>query len=90
MLRTKSYETVYKRWPIILTGIIDTIYHEDHNLGVLMESGAPDVNSADLETKITEGKAIIGEVSRLKYDMARDRPLEYALCFMFPCCLALI
>ena len=67
---------MHKRWPIILTGIIDTIYHQDHALGVTLESETAVPDRSEVETKIKEGKAIIEQVSKLKYEMARDRPLE--------------
>ncbi|KAI0684695.1 DUF89 domain-containing protein [Cytidiella melzeri] len=71
-----SYETVVKRWPIILTGIIDTIYRIDHDISVslpTLAAGSGEVSVA--EAKIAEGKEIIEKISQLKYDMARDRPL---------------
>lgn len=64
-----SYETVVRRWPVILTTVIDSVYSENHEL-----TGFPE--KAD---KLEEGKAIIATVSRLKYAMARDRALEYVL-----------
>jgi hypothetical protein len=45
------------------------VYSENHEL-----TGFPD--KAD---KLEEGKALIATVSRLKYDMARDRALEYVI-----------
>ena len=66
-----------KRWPIILTGIIDTIYRLDHEIGVSLPTlPAGSDEAAHAEEKIGEGKAIIERISRLKYEMARDRPLE--------------
>ena len=74
-----SYETVVKRWPVILTGIIDTIYRIDHEIGVSLPTlPASSDETARAEEKINEGKAIIEKISKLKYEMARDRPLEYA------------
>ena len=58
-----------KRWPVILTTVIDSVYSENHEL-----TGVPD--EAD---KLEEGKAVIATISRLKYDMARDRALEYVV-----------
>ncbi len=58
-----------KRWPVILTTVIDSVYSENHEL-----SGIPD--KAD---KLEEGKALIATISRLKYDMARDRTVEYVV-----------
>lgn len=74
-----SYETVVKRWPIILTGIIDTIYKLDHEIGVSLPTlPAGSEEAARIEEKIKEGKAVIERISKLKYDMARDRVMEYA------------
>ena len=58
-----------RRWPVILTSVIDSVYSENHEL-----TGLPE--KAD---KLEEGKALIATVSRLKYAMARDRALEYVL-----------
>ena len=66
-----------KRWPIILTGIIDTIYRIDHDISVSLPSLAAGSNEESTAlAKVAEGKAIIEKISQLKYDMARDRPLE--------------
>lgn len=74
-----SYETVVKRWPVILTGVIDTIYRVDHRISVALSSeGINTTELAHCEQKISEGKIIIEKISKLKYDMARDRTLEYA------------
>ena len=69
-----SYETVYMRWPIILTGVIDTIYRLDHELGLKVDNENADEVVSE---KLKEGKHIIEQISRLKYEMSRDRPLEY-------------
>ncbi|KAH9019181.1 hypothetical protein EDB85DRAFT_2075854 [Lactarius pseudohatsudake] len=62
-----GYETVIKRWPVILTTVIDSVYSVNHEL-----TNLPDKKAAKLE----EGKALIAAMSRLKYEMARDKPLE--------------
>ncbi|KAI9435580.1 DUF89 domain-containing protein [Lactarius indigo] len=61
-----SYETVVKRWPVILTSVIDSVYSVNHEL----------TNLPDKAAKLEEGKALIATIGRLKYEMARDRPLE--------------
>lgn len=72
-----SYETVVKRWPIILTTIIDTVYRVDHELAITIPTLADGSEDAVAATnKLAEGKDIIERVSKLKYEMARDRPLE--------------
>ena len=58
-----------KRWPVILTTVIDSVYSENHEL-----TGVP-----DKVDKLEEGKALIATISRLKYDMARDRAVEYVV-----------
>jgi len=60
---------VVKRWPVILTTVIDSVYSENHEL-----TGIP-----DKANKLEEGKALIATISRLKYDMARDREVEYVV-----------
>lgn len=77
VLRNRSYETVVKRWPIILTGIIDTIYRIDHDISLSLSTAAgPGGGTVESEERLSEGKGIIEKISRLKYDMARDRALE--------------
>ena len=70
-----SYETVVHRWPIILTKLIDHIHNVNHELTI---------THAD-EKRIEEGLVIIGKISKLKYEMARDRALE---CVCLPLLLA--
>ncbi|KAI0729122.1 hypothetical protein C8Q72DRAFT_830244 [Fomitopsis betulina] len=67
-----SYETVVKRWPIILTSIIDNIYRVNHALSVAQSEH----EDALIEEKIEEGRGLIEQISKLKYEMGRDRPLE--------------
>ncbi|KAA1475715.1 DUF89 domain-containing protein [Dentipellis sp. KUC8613] len=70
-----GYETVVKRWPIILTGIIDTIYGLNHELAVEDSSKGTDLDPIAAE-KLAEGKALIAKISQLKYQMGRDWALE--------------
>ncbi|KAF8894992.1 hypothetical protein CPB84DRAFT_1837155, partial [Gymnopilus junonius] len=65
-----SYDTVVKRWPIILTGVVDTLYKASHNLS-LQVSAASDADKEDLKKRIEEGKGIIEKVGKLKYEMGR-------------------
>lgn len=71
-----SYETVLKRWPIIITNMIDHVHRLMHD--VTMESRELTQSSGKdaLDTKVEEGKYIISKASRLKYRMARDQELE--------------
>ncbi|KAG8705161.1 hypothetical protein FRC08_001809 [Ceratobasidium sp. 394] len=59
-----AYNTVLKRWPVIITNLIDTVYR------------AIDTESKGDTEKISEGKAVISRLAKLKYDMSHDRPLE--------------
>ncbi|KAK7035393.1 Hairy/enhancer-of-split with YRPW motif protein 2 [Paramarasmius palmivorus] len=70
--RRFSYETVVKRWPIILTSIVDQLHRENHNLHLTLTGEAP---NPIIEKKVSEGKDIIEKVSKLKYEMARDHAL---------------
>lgn len=82
-----SYETVLKRWPVIITGIIDVLHQRCHvmsleckELGEGADSASPHTKSKieELQKKIKEATQVIEKISKLKYEMARDRPLEYA------------
>lgn len=63
-----------RRWPVILTSIIDNIYCRNHDLGVSLPFKTPE-EAVILEAQIAEGKAIIGKIGEIKYDMGRDRAL---------------
>ncbi|KAM5532692.1 hypothetical protein V8D89_013661 [Ganoderma adspersum] len=69
-----AFETVLKRWPVILTGIIDNIYCRSHDFGVSLDTKTAE-EAAVIEEQIAEGKKIISQIGEIKYDMARDRPL---------------
>jgi len=72
-----SYETVVKRWPIIITSVIDYLHRTCHSLSLEMkEIDASDEEKQILNRKIKEGTAIIEKISKLKYEMARDHVLE--------------
>ncbi|KAI5985078.1 DUF89 domain-containing protein [Pisolithus albus] len=72
-----SYETVVKRWPVIITNLIDHVHRLVHDLTMesrtLADSGSTD---PVIQSKIEEGKEIIAKASHLKYRMARDQELE--------------
>ncbi|KAF8623299.1 hypothetical protein AX17_007471 [Amanita inopinata Kibby_2008] len=67
-----SYETVVRRWPVIVTGIVDHVHNVCNDL--LLNPGSMDVQT--LDATIQEGKEIISKISELKYHMGRDHPLE--------------
>ncbi|KAH7868340.1 DUF89 domain-containing protein, partial [Lentinula edodes] len=72
-----SYETVVRRWPIILTGIVDQLHRENHDLHLVVQTPDDDPERKQrLEAKIAEGKTIIEKISKLKYEMARDHVME--------------
>ncbi|KAJ3519929.1 hypothetical protein NMY22_g12977 [Coprinellus aureogranulatus] len=73
-----SYDTVVRRWPIIITSIIDELHNACHFL-VLESQTLEDADherKATIETRIREGNEIVSKISKLKYEMARDRALE--------------
>ena len=78
-LCSTRYETVVKRWPIILTNVIDFIHRVNHDLTMDRDASS--------EEKIQEGKQIIEKISKLKYEMARDRALE---CVCLPLLLTFV
>ncbi|GAW01631.1 duf89 domain-containing protein [Lentinula edodes] len=72
-----SYETVVRRWPVILTGIVDQLHRENHDLHLVVQTPDDDPERKQhLEAKIAEGKIIIEKISKLKYEMARDHVME--------------
>ncbi|OCH91307.1 DUF89 domain-containing protein [Obba rivulosa] len=71
-----AYTTVLKRWPVILTSVIDNIYRSNHELGTSSASDTGREENYLIEERISEGKAIIEKISKLKYEMGRDRVLE--------------
>ncbi|TDL27162.1 DUF89 domain-containing protein [Rickenella mellea] len=79
-----GYETVVKRWPVILTTVIDNIHRTNHDVTLSgnKDTGALADRNDSLEgldenakERVAEGKHLIELVSKLKYEMGRDRPL---------------
>ncbi|KAK7440055.1 Hairy/enhancer-of-split with YRPW motif protein 2 [Stygiomarasmius scandens] len=71
-----SYETVLKRWPVILTGIVDQLHKETHGLQLLIQQKSDSSQKAKAEKKLDEAKSIIEKISKVKYQMARDHVME--------------
>ena len=79
-----SYETAIKRWPLIITGVIDVVHQTCHELSLKINAldrpsrlEQPNlIKKEELQERIAEGTNLIGKVSKLKYDMARDRTME--------------
>ncbi|KAF9556449.1 DUF89 domain-containing protein [Agrocybe pediades] len=71
-----SYQTVVSRWPIILTGVVDTMSKHCHTLCLERDGEGDEGRKGLLDSKIQEGRGIIQKLSKLKYEMARDKPLE--------------
>ena len=70
-----------KRWPVILTGVIDNLHNAVSTLygppptPPSAPPATPSSPSSREDAKILEGKALISQLSQLKYEMARDRLL---------------
>jgi len=58
---------------VILTSIIDHLYRVGHKLATQPNDLSPTV----AEERIEGGKSIIEKISKLKYEMGRDKPLLY-------------
>ncbi|KAG2003504.1 DUF89 domain-containing protein [Coprinopsis cinerea AmutBmut pab1-1] len=71
-----SYDTVIRRWPIIITSIIDELHNACHFMSLELVDVKDETKKKELEDKVAEGNQIIGKISKLKYEMARDRALE--------------
>lgn len=74
----RSFDTLVRRWPVILTTIIDNLYRMGHELATQPN----DFSVAVAEERIAAGKSIIEKISKLKYEMGRDKPL---LCDSIAC-----
>lgn len=59
-----AYASVVRRWPSIITNVIDSVY----------QSNALDRSASD--DKLEDGKAIIQQLSKLRHEMGRDQPLS--------------
>jgi hypothetical protein len=64
---------VVKRWPVILTGIVNTLHKRNHDLVLQLNKSSSDA----LQEEISEGTAIIERISGIKSEMGRDKPLKY-------------
>lgn len=71
-----SYDTVIRRWPIIITSIIDELHNACHFLVLESQSLEDEKKKALIEERIRDGNEIVSKISKLKYEMARDRALE--------------
>lgn len=71
---SRRYETVVRRWPVIITGVVDQLHNACHAFS--LEARQPGSDAHTLELRIAEGKGIIEQISKLKYQMGRNHPLE--------------
>ncbi|KNZ52530.1 hypothetical protein VP01_3541g1 [Puccinia sorghi] len=68
-----AFQSVTKRWPKILTQVIDhLVFQNNQLLDQLSSTSEPQA----LKAKISQGKAIISLISELKYEAARDKELS--------------
>ena len=58
---------------MILTTIIDHLYRVGHELAIQPNDLSPTV----AEERIEAGKSVIEKISKIKYEMGRDKPLLY-------------
>ncbi|KAG8823876.1 hypothetical protein FRC17_009233 [Serendipita sp. 399] len=65
-----SFETVVKRWPIILTGVINDILSRQEAL-----RKDATLSPEEQDAAVREGVEIVREISRIKSEMSRDRPM---------------
>ncbi|KAJ7656673.1 DUF89 domain-containing protein [Mycena rosella] len=67
-----SYTTVVHRWPVIITGVIDRLHRLSHDLCLEVDATDDEAEKASLKLHIEEAKGIIGQISKLKYEMGRN------------------
>ncbi|GAA5846676.1 hypothetical protein JCM11251_006709 [Rhodosporidiobolus azoricus] len=63
-----AYESTVKRWPIILTGVVDEIARINHELAHSTDEKE--------QQKVEEGKKLINQIGELVYEMRHDRELK--------------
>lgn len=64
-----AWDTLTRRWPIILTQAVDGLHQAASALA--LSSSSPDTDA-----RVQESKQIIEQISKLKHDLGRDRQLE--------------
>ena len=64
LLNSFAYASVVRRWPSIITNVIDAVY----------QSNALDKDAS--AEKLDDGKAIIQSLSKLRHEMGRDQALS--------------
>jgi damage-control phosphatase, subfamily III len=70
------YETVLRRWPVIITGVVDQMNRENHALHLIL-TAQTELHAKEItQEKLTSGKQIIEKISKLKYEMARDHVMK--------------
>jgi hypothetical protein len=69
---------------VILTTIIDHLYRVGHELAIQPRGLSPTI----AEERIEAGKSIIEKISKLKYEMGRDKPLLYGSIQLFVVCVS--
>ncbi|PVF95112.1 DUF89 domain-containing protein [Serendipita vermifera] len=68
-----SFDTVVRRWPIILTSIInDVLAQQDRLRSDLKEKG---LSNEAISSTLEEGTDIIRKISRIKAEMSKDYPM---------------
>ncbi|MBW0518767.1 hypothetical protein O181_058482 [Austropuccinia psidii MF-1] len=74
-----AYISVTRRWPIILTQVIDKLVVENNSLLDNLSfnpSSLDQDQSKILKEKLTQGKFIISQISELKYESARNKEIK--------------
>jgi hypothetical protein len=64
------YETVVKRWPVILTQVIDQLHH------TVLPGNVVELDDIDLQFQAQERATLIERITRLKTQMSEDHKLE--------------
>jgi hypothetical protein len=75
---------VLRRWPTILTGVIDELNQQCHEISLMIKEGSVPRDVADV--RIKEATSIMNEISMLKHEMTRDKPLKSVSSFVLDLC----
>lgn len=78
-----SFETVSRRWPVILTTVIDKVYRTNHDLASTQATPRDAAEQGIVDEQIIEGKEIIRLASKLKHEMGHDHALKCTFTLVF-------
>ncbi|EKM77046.1 hypothetical protein AGABI1DRAFT_130770 [Agaricus bisporus var. burnettii JB137-S8] len=69
-----SYDTVLRRWPSTLAGVIDELNQQCQGISLLVKEGSISKEVGDV--KIEETSSIMNKISLFKHEMTQNEPFH--------------